>query len=168
MPPARIHLRPPEPSDAPAFLAAVAASRRLHGRWVTPPADAVAYLAWLDRMRQPGQQSFLVLRRGDDSLVGVVNLSHIVMGALRSAYLGYYAFAPNAGQGLMSEGLQAVCRHAFQVLKLHRVEANIQPDNAASIALARRCGFRQEGYSPRYLKINGRWRDHERWALLAD
>ena len=144
MPPARIHLRPPEPSDAPAFLAAVAASRRLHGRWVTPPADAVAYLAWLDRMRQPGQQSFLVLRRGDDSLVGVVNLSHIVMGALRSAYLGYYAFAPNAGQGLMSEGLQAVCRHAFQVLKLHRVEANIQPDNAASIALARRCGFRQE------------------------
>lgn len=168
MPPARIHLRPPEPFDAPAFLAAVAASRRLHGRWVTPPADAVAYLAWLDRMRQPGQQSFLVLRRGDDSLVGVVNLSHIVMGALRSAYLGYYAFAPNAGQGLMSEGLQAVCRHAFQVLKLHRVEANIQPDNAASIALARRCGFRQEGYSPRYLKINGRWRDHERWALLAD
>lgn len=168
MPASRIHIRAPEASDGPAFLAAVAASRRLHGRWVSPPADGVAYLAWLDRMRQPGQQPFLVLRREDDGLVGVVNLSHIVMGALRSAYLGYYAFAPHAGQGLMSEGLQAVCRHAFQVLKLHRVEANIQPDNAASLALARRCGFRQEGFSPRYLKINGRWRDHERWALLAD
>ncbi len=168
MPPSRIYLRPPEAGDAPAFLAAVAASRRLHGRWVSPPADAVAFLAWLDRMRQPGQQSFLVLRRDDDSLVGVVNLSHIVLGALRSAYLGYYAFAPHAGQGLMGEGLQAVCRHAFRVLKLHRVEANIQPSNAASLALARRCGFRKEGFSPRYLKINGRWRDHERWALLAD
>lgn len=164
----RIALRSPTPADAPAFLAAVRASRRLHGRWVSAPADAEAYAGYLARMQQPGYLAFLVVNADDGSLVGVVNLSHIVMGALRSAYLGYYAFAPQAGRGLMTLGLKAVCRHAFQVLKLHRVEANIQPDNAASIALARRCGFRQEGYSPRYLKINGRWRDHERWALLAD
>ena len=168
MPSSRIHLRPPRPDDADAFLAAVTASRRLHGRWVSPPKDGAAYLTYLERMRQPGQAAFLVLRRDDDALVGVVNLSHIVMGALRSAYLGYYAFAPQAGQGLMTEGLGAVCRHAFRVLKLHRVEANIQPDNRASLALAKRCGFRKEGFSPRYLKINGRWRDHERWAQLAD
>ena len=168
MPAARIHLRPPEASDASAFTTAVAASRRLHGRWVSPPGDAAAFQAYLERMRQPGHAAFLVLRRDDDSLVGVVNLSHIVMGALRSAYLGYYAFAPNAGRGLMTEGLRAVCRQAFQGLKLHRVEANIQPDNLASRALAQRCGFQREGFSPRYLKINGRWRDHERWALLAD
>ncbi len=168
MPTSRIALRAPEGSDAPVFLAAVAASRALHGRWVSPPADAAAFAAYLERMRCAGQQAHLILRRDDGSLVGVVNLSHIVMGALRSAYLGYYAFAPNAGQGLMSEGLQAVCRHAFRVLKLHRVEANIQPDNLASLALARRCGFQKEGFSPRYLKIKGRWRDHERWALLAD
>jgi ribosomal-protein-alanine N-acetyltransferase len=68
----------------------------------------------------------------------------------------------------MRDGLQAVARHAFRTLKLHRVEANIQPANAPSIALARACGFACEGYSPRYLKIGGRWRDHERWALLAD
>ena len=67
----------------------------------------------------------------------------------------------------MREGLQAVVRHAFGKLGLHRVEANIQPDNSASIALVRSCGFSQEGYSPRYLKIAGRWRDHERWARLA-
>ena len=67
----------------------------------------------------------------------------------------------------MREGLQAVVRHAFKTLKLHRLEANIQPGNARSIALVKACGFRKEGYSPRYLKIAGRWRDHERWAIVA-
>ena len=57
---------------------------------------------------------------------------------------------------------------AFKRLKLHRLEANIQPDNLASIALVRACGFSKEGFSPRFLKNNGQWRDHERWAMLAD
>jgi ribosomal-protein-alanine N-acetyltransferase len=70
-------------------------------------------------------------------------------------------------QGFMREGLRAVTRHAFNRLGLHRLEASIQPGNAASIALARSCGFAKEGYSPRYLKLGGRWRDHERWAILA-
>jgi ribosomal-protein-alanine N-acetyltransferase len=64
-------------------------------------------------------------------------------------------------------GRAPVVRDAFRRLGLHRLEANIQPGNRASIRLARRLGFRREGYSPRYLKIQGRWRDHERWALLA-
>lgn len=59
-------------------------------------------------------------------------------------------------------------RYAFLELKLHRLEANIQPENVASIALVRRAGFVREGYSRRYLKICGRWRDHERWALIAE
>jgi ribosomal-protein-alanine N-acetyltransferase len=67
----------------------------------------------------------------------------------------------------MREALRATIRHAFGTLKLHRLEANIQPGNVASIALARSCGFSKEGYSPRYLKIGGRWRDHERWAMVA-
>ena len=85
-----------------------------------------------------------------------------------SVPIGYYAFAGFERRGLMRAGLSLVARHAFRQLKLHRLEANIQPDNLASIALVRRCGFQLEGYSPRYLKIGGRWRDHERWAVLAD
>jgi ribosomal-protein-alanine N-acetyltransferase len=79
--------------------------------------------------------------------------------------LGYYAIVPFAGQGLMREGLQLMLQYAFQELQLHRIEANIQPENTASIALVKQCGFSKEGFSKRYLKIGGDWRDHERWAL---
>jgi len=118
-------------------------------------------------MRQSGNRGFLVCERGTDGLVGVINLSNVVLGLFRSAYLGYYAFSGFERRGLMREGLNAVVQYAFRSMKLHRLEANIQPDNAASIALVRSCGFSKEGYSPRYLKIGGRWRDHERWAILA-
>ena len=77
-------------------------------------------------------------------------------------------FTPHAGHGLMREGLSQVIAHAFTKLKLHRLEANIQPGNRPSIRLVRTLGFRREGLSPRYLHIAGTWRDHERWALLKD
>lgn len=89
-------------------------------------------------------------------------------GPLCSGYLGYYAFAGFEGQGLMKRALLQLTRKSFRELKLHRLESNIQPANTASIALVGACGFKKEGYSERYLKIRGRWRDHERWALLAD
>ena len=98
----------------------------------------------------------------------MINLNEIVHGPFRSAYLGYYAFVPHAGRGYMSEGLALALRWDFRELHLHRVEANIQPGNEASRALVRRFGFRREGFSRRYLKIADRWRDHERWALLAE
>jgi [ribosomal protein S5]-alanine N-acetyltransferase len=164
----RVRLSRPSARDAAEFLAAVRRSRRLHGNWVAAPASAAAYRKYLQRSRRPTQACHFVRLRTSGELVGVVNVSEIVRGAFKSAYLGYYAFTPHDGQGLMAEGLRLVMRDAFRRLKLHRLEAGIQPANRASRALVRALGFRREGYSPRYLKIAGRWRDHERWAITKD
>lgn len=158
-------IRPVRAADEAAFTAAARASRRLHHPWVQPPCDAEAFARHLARFDGMANHGFVVLADGGD-LAGAINLTNIVMGAFRSGYLGYYAFAGFEGRGLMTQGLNAVVRHAFKMLDVHRVEANIQPGNAASVALAKRCGFQLEGYSPRYLKIAGRWRDHERWAKV--
>jgi ribosomal-protein-alanine N-acetyltransferase len=163
----RVVLVRPSARRSAEFVAAVRRSRRLHGRWVKAPSTPTAYRAYVRRLRRPTHEGYLICLRDSDELVGVVNISEIVRGALWSGYLGYYVFRPYEGRGLMTEGLALVVRDAFRRLGLHRVEANIQPGNRASIRLVRRLGFRREGYSPRYLKIQGRWRDHERWALLA-
>lgn len=99
-------------------------------------------------------------------MLGAVNISQIFYGSFRSAYLGYWIGAPFAGQGYMREALSLVLTQAFGSLRLHRIEANLQPTNTPSRRLVQQLGFRLEGYSPKYLKIGGRWRDHERWALL--
>jgi [ribosomal protein S5]-alanine N-acetyltransferase len=172
----RVYLRPPFPSDAARFLAAVKASRRLHGAWVHPPSTAARYAAFVRRYSLPWQRNasaathvgLLVCRSADDAIVGVFNIGEIVRGLFKSAYLGYYAFAPHAGQGYMTEGLELALRVAFRRLKLHRVEANVQPGNATSLALVRRAGFLREGLSRRYVRIAGRWRDHVRMALLVE
>ena len=149
------------------FLTAVTRSRRLHRGLVSPPDTLELFDRYLDRLRRTNQLGYWV-RTPDDELAGVVNVSEIVRGVFQSAYLGYYAFVPHDGQGHMTRGLEAVLDEVFDTHGLHRVEANIQPGNVASRRLARRLGFRREGLSPSYLKIGGRWRDHERWALTAE
>jgi ribosomal-protein-alanine N-acetyltransferase len=166
--PSRIVVRRLLKTDQKEFVAAVRRSSALHRVWVRAPSTAAQYHTYLQRQDGRSHWAFLVCRRDTGALAGVINISNAVRGSFHSAYLGYYAFTPHDRQGLMREGLQAVVRHAFGTLKLHRLEANIQPGNVASIALARACGFRKEGFSPRYLKIAGRWRDHERWAIVAD
>lgn len=135
---------------------------------MSPPRTAAAFRDQLHRNRNPQFKCWLILRQADRAILGAVELSQIVEGKFRSAYLGYHIGAPFARQGYMREALLAALRLAFGRLRLHRVEANIQPVNLASITLVKQSGFRREGYSPRYLKVGGRWRDHERWALLVD
>jgi ribosomal-protein-alanine N-acetyltransferase len=144
------------------------ASARLHRGLVSPPTKPEQFRAFIKRCRMADCVCFLICRVGDGAVVGSISLSQIVRGNFQSAYLGYYVGGQYAGRGHMTEALRLMLRHAFLRLKLHRVEANIQPGNAASIALVRRAGFVREGYSRRYLKICGRWRDHERWALVAE
>ena len=163
----QVSLVPIAAADEADFLAAVSRSAVLHRPWVSPPATALGFRAMIKRMQEPSNLGFLVRRTSGNALVGYIAITDIVRGGFQSAYLGYYAFAGHERQGLMGQALRQAVRWAFSRLKLHRLEANIQPGNAPSIALVRSCGFAFEGYSPRYLKIRGRWRDHERWAILA-
>ena len=160
-----VSIRHMEAVDEGAFLRAVRSSRKLHRPWSYLPETSEDFR---DMLVRPLGESYLICRNEDGALAGSASLGHIVFGNLRNAYLGYSAFVPHQHRGLMTEGLELVLRHAFGTLGLHRVEVNVQPDNVRSIALAERLGFRREGYSPRYLKIGGRWRDHVRFAMLAD
>lgn len=164
----RVAIRRPTPADCDEFLALVQSSQHFHHPWVDPPSTKERYETYLQSRQGPGDDGFLICDHGSGRIVGVVNLNCIVRGHFHSAYLGYYIAEAFAGQGYMTDGLRLVARFAFGEMGLHRLEANIQPENVASIALARKCGFRKEGFSPRYLKVNGEWRDHERWAMLAD
>lgn len=164
----RTFIRPPRADDVAEWIALVRASRAFHKGWIAPASTAQAFDAHLRRNESAEFAAFVICRREDGALAGSANLSQIFMGPFRSAYMGYWAGAPFAGRGYMTEGVSLVLTHAFRVMGLHRVEANLQPTNDASRALVQRLGFRQEGYSPRYLKVAGRWRDHERWALLRD
>ena len=149
------------------FLTAVAKSRKLHAHWVSPSKTLPAFDKYLKRFNSPAHVSYWILTETDE-LAGVVNINEIVRGSFRSGYLGYYAFAPHHGRGYMTAGIRAVVSRAFRQLGLHRLEANIQPENERSRRLVQRLGFRLEGFSPRYLKIVGKWRDHERWAVTAE
>ena len=164
----RVYIRRPEISDLRAFAKAMKPSSRLHQPWVSAPTSELSFRRYIKRVNADLDDGFLILSNDDDAIVGVVNLNVIIYAALCSAYMGYYAAAEHVGQGYMKEGMMQVINLAFSDLGLHRLEANIQPENTSSLALVQGLGFVREGYSPRYLKIGNEWRDHERWALLSD
>ena len=164
----RVIVRGPEAADADAYIEQMRASMRFHRPWIVAPTDREAWDTLLARHATPEVEVLFAVRREDGAITGTFVLSQIFYGPLCNAYLGYWATQAYAGEGYMTEGMAGVLRHAFRKLKLHRVEANVQPGNRASIALLERSGFRREGFSPRYLKVAGRWRDHERWAILAE
>ncbi|MEU5217632.1 GNAT family protein [Streptomyces sp. NPDC020807] len=173
----RVGLRPFSPDDAEEFTARARESRELHRPWLFPPCTPEAYAVYAGALTgDPARAGFLVCEHegpgvaghGDGGrIAGFVNINNIVRGAFRSGALGYGAFAHAAGRGLLGEALGLVMAYAFGPLELHRLEANIQPGNAASRALVRRAGFRLEGFSPAMLFVDGAWRDHERWAITA-
>ena len=164
----KVYLFSPTKDVAEDFLTMTTGSQNYHHPWVHPPADLKHFKAYLDRVENGFAHGFFVGRCSDESLLGVININDPIMGGFRSASLGYYAAASYSGRGYMSEALALVLDQAFTVLDFHRLEANIQPGNMASLALVQRLGFRKEGFSPSFLRVGGVWRDHERWALVAE
>jgi [ribosomal protein S5]-alanine N-acetyltransferase len=164
----RVFLRHPRTADMDEFTRLVRASRRFLHPWVTPASTPEAYARYLNYCRRKSVCACLACRMEDFRIMGVCNLSQIFLGNLKSAFLGYWVGAKFAGQGYMTEALDLLLSYAFETLRLHRIEANIQPENAHSKSLVVRIGFRLEGFSPRYLKVAGRWKDHERWAIRRE
>jgi ribosomal-protein-alanine N-acetyltransferase len=155
-------------ADAAELIAANRDSVEYHAPWITGFTDQAGFDAWFARGVVGPNVSLIARERPGGAVVGVVNLNEIVLGAFRSAYLSYWGYAGFGGRGLMTQALRGAVRYAFEELGLHRVEASIQPGNARSVALVRRAGFSKEGFSPKLLFIDGAWRDHEHWAILAD
>lgn len=163
-------IRAPRASDIDAYAAAVRRSADHISPWNPLEPDGLPDL--LQRQGQ-GLRTFLLINADDAGLVGKCNVANIAMARFCNATLGYDSYLPYAGTGRMSEGMRLVVDRCFSPttaggLGLHRLEINVQPDNTRSVALAKRLGFRLEGYSPRMLYINGAWRDHERYALTAE
>jgi ribosomal-protein-alanine N-acetyltransferase len=164
----RVALRSLAAADEDEFIALARASTLLHHPWYSMPTTPEEFRAYLTRYAQPVTEGFLVCLRDGGTMAGMVTIDSIIRRRFQSASLSYAAFAPAAGRGYMSEALALVLEYAFTELRLHRLEANIQPGNGASLRLIQRTGFRREGLAPAMLFIDGAWRDHERWAITRE
>ena len=162
-----VTIAPVRSADAAELIQANLESRDYHAPWVKPFTDRDGFDNWFGRIMTGPNLGFVAREASSGAIVGVVNLNEIVWGVFRSAYLGYYGMARWSRRGPMTEAVRKTSLYAFEEIGLHRLEANLQPDNTASILLVRRLGFAREGFSPQYLKIGDVWRDHDRWALLA-
>ena len=170
----RVYLQLPVQRNWDAWAALRAESRDFLAPWEPPWAyDSLTRGAYRRRLktykselRQGLTYSFLIFRRIDDALLGGITLSNLRRGVAQSATLGYWIGAAHSRQGYMTEALAAVLQFAFSRLELHRVEAACLPANEASRRLLLKSGFREEGYAREYLRINGRWQDHQLYAML--
>ncbi|MFJ8650525.1 GNAT family N-acetyltransferase [Streptomyces sp. NPDC093546] len=160
-----IFLRPADPADAPALAAALARNRAHMRPWEPRRPDAY-YTAEEQRARltAPGSRTWLAFH-GED-VVGCATLSGIALGPFRSAFLGYWVDAAHTGRGLATRLVGEVCRAAREDLGLHRIEAGTVLDNTASQRALAKSGFERIGTAPRYLHIDGAWRDHHLYQRI--
>ena len=168
----RVYLRPPRIDDIGAFLAAVRGSRALHGPWTGHPTRRRVTTAWVARFAArgdlPAHAAYLLFRQRGPRASGRVQFLGDRARRLPERLSRLHGLSSPRRKGLHDRGHGARARRRLRQARLHRVEVNIQPTNARSLALAKRIGFTREGFSRRYVKIAGRWRDHERYAILAE
>lgn len=165
---AKVWLRPPTMQDFGEFSAMSKASKAAFRTLATVNFTRERFAEWIGNWKREDARSFLICRPSDGVIVGSMGLFNIVRRQVKTSLIGYSVGAVHQRQGYATEALQLVLRYAFRRLRLHRVEADIQPRNTASRALVKRAGFKCEGLSRRLVKIGGRWRDHERWAILVE
>ncbi len=104
----------------------------------------------------------------DARMVGQLTVTGLTWGSARWAQIGYWIDQGHAGRGIMPTAVALACDHCFSTLRLHRIEIAIRPENAASIRIVEKLGFHSVGLAPRYLHIDGQWRDHQLFALTAE
>lgn len=144
------------------------ASRKFYKGLIDTPDTIEKFTPYVARNESDANECFVICRKTDEKIAGSINLSQIFRKSFQNAYLGYSLGVNDTGKGFMTEAVELILRFAFYDLKLHRIEANVQPENLPSIAVLKRCGFTREGFSRKYLKIAGRWRDHERFAIIRE
>ncbi len=135
---------------------------------INPPLDLESFKVYVERNLEEANECFVICQNIDNKIVGAINLTQIFRKLFQNCYLGYSLGVNFTGKGFMSEAVNLALKHAFENLKLHRVEANVQPHNLSSIKVLQRSGFSKEGFSRKYLKIDGVWCDHERWAIISE
>jgi [ribosomal protein S5]-alanine N-acetyltransferase len=170
----RVLLRAPTIADFAQWVELREESRAFLSPWEPAwPADDLTKISFRRRLRRYQRDirngvgfPFLVLSPDGETLLGGLTLAHIQRGVTQSGVLGYWMGAPYAGRGLMSASVRAVAEYAFDTLHLNRLEAACLPHNTASIRLLEKVGFTREGYARKYLRIDGRWRDHILFGLV--
>lgn len=163
-----VRLRPPKAADYEEWRELRAQSRAFLQPWEpTWPADDLTRAAFRRRLMAYARDReadtaypFFVFRADDDALTGGITLSNVRRGVAQMGSVGYWCGRPYARQGLTLAAARALSIFAFKRLGLHRLEAACIPENAPSRRLLAKAGFREEGFAPAYLKINGAWRDH--------
>lgn len=170
-----VGLRPLRRSDAPRWREI----RRRNTRWLGPwegslPPEAgqaaASYRAMVVTLRRRARRGFGMpfVVTESDRMVGMLNVSNIVWGSMRSASLGYWIEQETAGRGVIPTAVALTCDHLFTTARLHRIEISIRPENTASLRVVEKLGFTEIGLAPRFLHIAGDWRDHRLFQLVAE
>jgi len=183
-----VELRPLRIRDAGAVRAARAANGPWLSRWdASTPAgteqpSAVTRLAAVLRRTKLGPFAEAVYTRlrallgveaywviwYNGQFAGQMTVFRLMWGPLRSAEVGYWVDQRFAGRGIAPASLAMAVDHCFASMRLHRIEACIQPENVASRRVVEKLGFRDEGVRARLVHVNGAWRDHVCYGLTAD
>ena len=148
------------------FLAFTNSNKEFHEPWTRSPLNAKQFDEYIKKYQRLINTSYWIIYAG--KIAGVINLNDIIRGVFQNAFLGYYGSKELSGKGVMQQGMKLVLEKAFKKHKLHRVECAIQPKNQASLKYIRKLGFHFEGYAPRYLYLNGKWRDHFKFSLTQE